>query len=66
MPLDYCHPTAPHKKLRLPEWYVSSLMMDRALDAILVQELLRLVLIDALAHGDEPILGCLLYTSRCV
>jgi len=34
MPLDYCHPTAPHKKLRLPEWYVSSLMMDRALDAV--------------------------------
>src|SRR5499427_4966968 len=34
MPLDYCHPTAPHKKLRLPEWYVSNLMMDRALDAI--------------------------------
>jgi len=34
MPLDYCHPTAPHKKLKLPEWYVSSLMMDRALDAI--------------------------------
>ena len=34
MPLDVCHPTAPHKKLRLPEWYVSSLMMDRALDAI--------------------------------
>jgi len=34
MPLDYCHPTAPHKRLRLPEWYVSSLMMDRALDAI--------------------------------
>ncbi len=34
MPLDYCHPEAPHKKLRLPEWYVSSLMMDRALDAI--------------------------------
>ena len=34
MPLDLCHPTAPHKKLRLPEWYVSSLMMDRALDAI--------------------------------
>jgi len=25
---------APHKKLRLPEWYVSSLMMDRALDAV--------------------------------
>jgi hypothetical protein len=35
MPLDYCHPTAPHSRLRLPEWYVSSLMMDRALDAIL-------------------------------
>ena len=34
MPLDFCHPTAPHKKLKLPEWYVSSLMMDRALDAI--------------------------------
>jgi hypothetical protein len=35
MPLNFCHPTAPHKKLRLPEWYVSSLMMDRALDAVL-------------------------------
>jgi hypothetical protein len=34
MPLDFCHPTAPHKKLKLPEWYVSSLMLDRALDAI--------------------------------
>jgi len=34
MPLDFCHPTAPHKRLRLPEWYVSSLMMDRALDAV--------------------------------
>jgi hypothetical protein len=34
MPLDYCHPTAPHKKLRVPEWYVSSLMLDRALDAV--------------------------------
>jgi hypothetical protein len=34
MPLNYCHPTTPHKKLRLPEWYVSSLMMDRALDAV--------------------------------
>ena len=34
MPLDFCHPTAPHTKLKLPEWYVSSLMMDRALDAI--------------------------------
>jgi hypothetical protein len=35
MPLDICHPTAPHTKLKLPEWYVSSLMMDRALDAIM-------------------------------
>jgi hypothetical protein len=34
MPLDFCHPRAPHKRLRLPEWYVSSLMMDRALDAV--------------------------------
>jgi hypothetical protein len=34
MPLHFCHPSAPHAKLRLPEWYVSSLMMDRALDAI--------------------------------
>ena len=34
MPLDYCHPTAPHKKLRMPNWYVSGLMMDRALDAV--------------------------------
>jgi hypothetical protein len=34
MPLDFCHPNTPHKKLRVPEWYVSSLMMDRALDAV--------------------------------
>lgn len=34
MPLHFCHPEAPHKKLRVPEWYVSSLMMDRALDAV--------------------------------
>jgi hypothetical protein len=34
MPLDFCHPEAPHKKLRLPEWFVSRLMMDRALDAV--------------------------------
>jgi hypothetical protein len=25
---------APHKKLRMPEWYISSLMLDRALDAV--------------------------------
>jgi hypothetical protein len=34
MPLHFCHPNTPHKKLKVPEWYVSSLMMDRALDAI--------------------------------
>src|SRR5712671_7441223 len=34
MPWHFCHMDAPHKKLRLPEWYVSSLMMDRALDAV--------------------------------
>ena len=34
MPLQFCHPTAPHRKLKLAEWYVSSLMMDRALDAV--------------------------------
>jgi hypothetical protein len=34
MPLDFCHPNTPHKKLRMPEWYVSTLMMDRALDAV--------------------------------
>src|SRR5499427_96217 len=35
MPLHFCHPNTPHRKLRMPEWYVSSLMMDRALDAIM-------------------------------
>jgi len=34
MPLDHCHPNTPHKKLRIPEWFISDLMMDRALDAI--------------------------------
>jgi len=34
MPLEFCHLAAPHKKLKLPEWYVSSLMLVRALDAI--------------------------------
>lgn len=34
MPLQFCHPEAPHKKLRIPEWYISSLMLDRALDAV--------------------------------
>jgi len=35
MPAKGCHPNAPHKKLHIPDWYVSSLMLDRALDAIL-------------------------------
>lgn len=35
MPAQGCHPVAPHKKLRIPNWFVSSLMLDRALDAIL-------------------------------
>jgi hypothetical protein len=35
MPLDLCHLDAPHQKLRGPNWFVSSLMMDRAVDAIL-------------------------------
>ena len=30
MPLDFCHPNTPHRKLKMPEWFVSSLMMDRA------------------------------------
>jgi hypothetical protein len=34
MPLDFCHPQAPHKKLKVPEWFISRLMMDRALDAV--------------------------------
>jgi hypothetical protein len=35
MPTKGCHPAAPHEKLRLPDWFVSGLMLDRALDAIL-------------------------------
>ena len=35
MPLHFCHPSAPHAKLNLPEWYVSDLMLERALDAII-------------------------------
>jgi len=34
MPLRFCHPNTQHRKLRMPEWFVSSLMMDRALDAV--------------------------------
>ncbi len=35
MPTNSCHPIAHHRKLRRPDWYVSGLMLDRALDAIL-------------------------------
>ena len=35
MPLDLCHAQAPHERLGVPNWFVSSLMMDRALDAIM-------------------------------
>ncbi len=35
MPTNSCHPIAAHRKLKLPDWYVSGLMLDRALDAIL-------------------------------
>ena len=34
MPKDCCHPVGAHKRLRIPDTYVSSLMLDRALDAI--------------------------------
>src|SRR5260370_3553326 len=34
MPGNCCHPIGAHKRLRLPDTYVSSLMLDRALDAI--------------------------------
>ncbi len=35
MPKNSCHPISAHRKLKRPDWYVSSLMLDRALDAIL-------------------------------
>ncbi len=35
MPTISCHPIASHRRLERPDWYVSGLMMDRALDAIL-------------------------------
>jgi hypothetical protein len=41
MPLHFCHPSAPHAKLNLPEWCVSDLMLERALDAI-IRRLTRL------------------------
>jgi hypothetical protein len=35
VPLDHCHPKTPHERLRLPNWFVSNLMLDRAVDAVL-------------------------------
>lgn len=34
MPANCCHPVGVHKRLRMPDTYVSSLMLDRALNAI--------------------------------
>jgi hypothetical protein len=34
MPASRCHPVGAHQRLRLPDTYVSSLMLDRALNAI--------------------------------
>src|SRR5580658_10247656 len=34
MPASCCHPVGAHQRLRLPDTYVSSLMLDRALNAI--------------------------------
>jgi hypothetical protein len=34
MPQECCHPIAAHQKLRIPDTYVSNLMLDRALDAL--------------------------------
>jgi hypothetical protein len=34
MPENCCHPIGAHERLRVPDTYVSSLMLDRALDAI--------------------------------
>jgi len=35
MPTSCCHPISAHERLRAPDTYVSCLMLDRALDAIL-------------------------------
>ena len=35
MPENCCHPIGAHERLRIPDTYVSSLMLDRALNAIL-------------------------------
>jgi hypothetical protein len=64
MPLDICHPTAPHEKLRIPEWYVSSLMMDRALDAV-VRRLKKLDRRHAIPyHAGYSLDGKTIYIDR--
>jgi hypothetical protein len=30
MPLSFCHPTAPHQKVKPPEWYVTNQLRDAA------------------------------------
>jgi hypothetical protein len=61
MPLHFCHPNIPHRKLRMPEWFVSSLMMDRALDAVV--RLPRRVR-TRLARSDRSRFGCLTVAFR--
>ena len=41
MPTTSCHPIAPHRKLHIPDWYVSTLMLERTLGAILRRVALR-------------------------
>lgn len=41
MPTSSCHPIAPHRKLHIPDWYVSTLMLERTVDAILRRVTLR-------------------------
>lgn len=41
MPTAGCHPIAPHVKLHIPDWYVSGLMLERTVDAILRRVTLR-------------------------
>ena len=64
MPLDLCHPQAPHKKLKIPEWFVSRLMMDRALDAVVrrVKDLDRKHDIPYLAGYSQD--GKIIYIDR--
>jgi hypothetical protein len=57
MPLHFCHPNIPHRKLSMP----SSLMMDRALDAVV--RLPRRVR-TRLARSDRSRFGCLTVAFR--